>query len=235
MTENGPSPLDGCLQPLLESLDTLLAIQRHLNPVFLNQLKEKATVRAAPLQEGREALAALDVTDDLKSVLDTSFELAEKAIAAFGAIPDEPEGIFMAYRAIRYAPYAMEMLYPAVRESLKASRYFLEEDTQEARHERLLSASPREDTGVLHFNNEREEKGGCSIYVPEDYYPDRAYPVVVAHHGGSGHGRAFLWTWLKEARSREFILISPTARGDTWSIMQPDVDGQNIVATGWVG
>ena len=88
-----------------------------LESVFLNQLKEKATVRAAPLQEGREALAALDVTDDLKSVLDTSFELAEKAIAAFGAIPDEPEGIFMAYRAIRYAPYAMEMLYPAVRES----------------------------------------------------------------------------------------------------------------------
>ena len=136
----------------------------------------------------------------------------------------------MAYRAIRYAPYAMEMLYPAVRESLKASRYFLEEDTREARHERLQSASPREDTGVLHFNNEREEKGGCSIYVPEDYCPDRAYPVVVAHHGGSGHGRAFLWTWLKEARSREFILISPTARGDTWSIMQPDVDGENIEA-----
>ena len=54
--------------------------------------------------------------------------------------------------------------------------------------------------------------------------------MVVAHHGGSGHGRAFLWTWLKEARSREFILISPTARGDTWSIMQPDVDGENIEA-----
>ena len=78
MTENGPSPLDGCLQPLLESLDTLLAIQRHLNPVFLKQLKEKATVRAAPLEEGREALAALDVTDDLKSVLDTSFRTGRK-------------------------------------------------------------------------------------------------------------------------------------------------------------
>ncbi|MEC8174877.1 MAG: hypothetical protein VX090_16035, partial [Pseudomonadota bacterium] len=84
MTENSPSPLDGCLQPLLESLDTLLAIQRHLNPVFLNQLKEKATVRAAPLEEGRKALAELDVTDDLKTDLDTSFELAQKAIAAFG-------------------------------------------------------------------------------------------------------------------------------------------------------
>ena len=122
----------------------------------------------------RETLAALDITDDLKSGLDTSFELAEKAIAAFGEIPDEPEGIFMAYRAIRYAPYAMEMLYPAVRESVTANRYFLEEDTQEARLARLQSASPREDTGVLHFNNEREEKGGCSIYIPEDYNPDRA-------------------------------------------------------------
>ncbi len=93
---------------------------------------------------------------------------------------------------------------------------------------RIEAAPPRDDTGVLHFNNGREEKGGCSIYVPEYYDPDVSYPLVFALHGGSGHGRAFLWTWLREARTRGFILTSPTARIDTWSIMQPEVDGENI-------
>ena len=230
MLDYSAPELDACLQPLLESLETLLAIQRHLNPVFLNQLKEKATALAAPLRAGRDRLVELPLAQDLKSNIDSSFGLAEKAVAAFSEIPDEPDGLIMAYRALRYLPYAAEMLYPAVCDSVAVSRYFLEEATQDdlLRLERLQKAPVREDTGILHFSNEREKKGGCSIYIPEDYDPDRAYPIVTALHGGSGHGRAFLWTWLKEARSRELILISPTARGDTWALMQPEIDTQNI-------
>ncbi len=48
---------------------------------------------------------------------------------------------------------------------------------------------------------------------------------MVALHGGSGHGRDFLWTWLREARSRGFIVLSPTSRDRTWSIIEPeDID-----------
>ena len=230
MSDCSATDLDACLQPLLESLETLLVIQRHLNPDLLNQLKEKAIACAAPLMEGRGRLVDLPIAQELKSNLDASFGLAEKAVAAFSEIPDEPDGLIMAYRALRYAPYATEMLYPAVRDSLAVSRYFLEEVAKDdlSRLERLQNAPVRKDTGILHFSNEREKKGGCSIYIPEDYDPDRAYPIVTALHGGSGHGRAFLWTWLKEARSRELILISPTARGDTWALMQPKIDTQNI-------
>jgi phospholipase/carboxylesterase len=60
-------------------------------------------------------------------------------------------------------------------------------------------------------------------------------PLVVALHGGSGHGRDFLWSWLADARSRQMLLLSPTARERTWSIMGgPDVDAEplaHMVAT----
>ena len=57
---------------------------------------------------------------------------------------------------------------------------------------RILGKIPREDTGVLHLSNERDEKGGCLFDIPEYYNPEVAYPAVVALHGRSGHGRAFL-------------------------------------------
>jgi len=51
--------------------------------------------------------------------------------------------------------------------------------------------------------------------VPEYYTPDRAWPLVMALHGGSGNGRGFLWSWLRDARSHGAILVAPTATGGT--------------------
>ena len=47
------------------------------------------------------------------------------------------------------------------------------------------------------------------MYVPEYYDAARSWPLVVALHGGSGHGRDFLWTWLREARTRGVIVAAP--------------------------
>lgn len=50
-----------------------------------------------------------------------------------------------------------------------------------------------------------------------------------------GSGRDFLWAWLREARGRRFLLMAPTARGPTWSLMGPDFDGATLRAmTAWV-
>ena len=53
-------------------------------------------------------------------------------------------------------------------------------------------------------------------------------PLIVALHGGSGHGADFLWSWLREGRSRGCLVLSPSSRGDTWSLMGPDVDSDNL-------
>jgi phospholipase/carboxylesterase len=81
----------------------------------------------------------------------------------------------------------------------------------------------------MHTANATDERGGFSVFVPENYDPARACPTVVALHGGSGHGRLFLWTWVREARSRGVIVVAPTAVGDTWSLAEPDVDGKHLV------
>ena len=54
-----------------------------------------------------------------------------------------------------------------------------------------LAAPANEDTGIFHDQNEPGSRGGFSLYVPEYYTPDRAWPLVMALHGGSGNGRGF--------------------------------------------
>ncbi len=75
-------------------------------------------------------------------------------------------------------------------------------------------------------------RGGLSLYVPETWEASAPpAPLVVALHGGSGHGRDFLWAWLREARSRGVLLLSPTALDRTWSIMGgEDVDAPRLQA-----
>jgi phospholipase/carboxylesterase len=51
---------------------------------------------------------------------------------------------------------------------------------------------------------------------------------VVALHGGSGHGRGFLWSWLRDARSFGAIVVAPTATGPTWALMGEDTDTPNL-------
>jgi phospholipase/carboxylesterase len=84
------------------------------------------------------------------------------------------------------------------------------------------------ETGVIHVDNAFADRGGYSVYVPETYTPDRSWPLVMALHGGSGHGRGFLWSWLRDARSFGAIVIAPTAIGGTWALMGNDVDTPNL-------
>jgi phospholipase/carboxylesterase len=111
------------------------------------------------------------------------------------------------------------------------SRFFIEPARRDdaALQARIEAARPPQaDTGVYHFDNDTGSRGGFSVYVPEYLTRDTPVPVVFALHGGSGHGRIFLWSWLREARSRGVILVAPTASGDTWSLMQPEVDTAHL-------
>jgi phospholipase/carboxylesterase len=69
---------------------------------------------------------------------------------------------------------------------------------------------------------------GRWYYVPEWVDRSAPAPVVFALHGDAGHGHLFLWNWVREARSRGFIVVVPTVRGDTWSPMEPETDAENL-------
>ncbi|NKC10903.1 MAG: phospholipase [Gammaproteobacteria bacterium] len=234
---NDAAAVDQALQPLvaplLRALTALSQEQRYLHPLLLQKVVEQAQVQAQPLAVVRDALPPVAMPAALTAVvgaLDSALALTEKALAALRETPSDPEGIYVAYRALRYLPYAMEALYPLTAACAAVSAFFLEAGASEEQIARCRLAPTGAHRGVQHFNNERGTKGGYSVYVPEYLKAGGRHPVVCALHGGGGHGRGFLWTWLKEARTRGFILVSPTSRGPTWALTGPDIDSDNLEA-----
>jgi phospholipase/carboxylesterase len=223
---------------LLDTLDALGSVARHMHPTHLEAAIGRLGDRDDTLRAAYDAFAG-PTSPTLTSVADTTLRICEQLRDAIGS----PDGLRSAYRALRQVGRALEALYPLTSVLPSVSRFFLEPEMREdqARLDRLTVGGVRTDVrvGVMHAANETSERGGFSLYVPEDYDPTRAYKLVMALHGGSGHGRLFLWSWLREARSRGAILVAPTAIGDTWSLMQPELDSANLetvleqVAQGW--
>ena len=141
------------------------------------------------------------------------------------------------YRAVRRFARVQETLYPLAPAFDPVSRWFLDPAlrSNDDLVARLRVGALRDDgveVGVLHADNERESRGGFSLYVPEAWDGQASMPLVVALHGGSGHGRDFLWSWLREARGRNVLVLSPTAQDRTWSIMGgADVDADRLRET----
>ena len=133
------------------------------------------------------------------------------------------------FRALRHLPRAQEALYPLAAKFPPVSEFFL---APERRGDPDLLARlqqpPGDHGGIFHDANEPGSRGGFSVYVPEYYAADRDWPLVMALHGGSGNGRGFLWSWLREARGDGAIVVAPTATGPTWALMGDDADTPNL-------
>src|SRR5262249_32252122 len=127
------------------------------------------------------------------------------------------------------------MLYPLAVLFEPVNRWFLEparrDDDELASRLREGALRWNARVGVSHASNDRGTRGGFSLYVPEDFDGKTPMPLVVALHGGGGHGRDFLWSWLRDARARGVMVLAPTSRERTWSIMgREDVDAEPLRA-----
>ena len=220
---------------LLTAMEALQYMGRHLHPTKLHQLVDQVGGADAQMRQGLKVFQAAEWPEHLtrfKQTIETACASVEKAYEGLRAAPEDPQnGVFKAYRSMRYGTQAMEALYPVAAMLPPVSRFYLEPGLRddEALLKKLEAADTTRDTvGVLHANNDKKERGGFSIYIPEYYDETQSYPLVIGMHGGSGHGRDFLWTWIREARSRGAILVSPSSRGDTWALMGPDIDSENL-------
>jgi phospholipase/carboxylesterase len=162
----------------------------------------------------------------LRDPLRAASDAVLSAFEAMGAASD----LRAVFRALRTLPRAEEALYPLAAALEPVSRYFLEPSSREdaALLARLDAAAGGGETGVFHVDHDNGARSGFSVYVPEYYHADRAWPLVMALHGGSGNGRAFLWSWLASARTAGAILVAPTAVGQTWALMGDDIDSPNL-------
>ncbi len=220
--------------PLLHALEGLTFIARYLHPPQLEQVIAHVGKVDGAVQEGLTLFQAAPWPDDLASFKERLERTAVSTIRAYEelrAAQDSDNGIMAAYKALRHSTRALEALYPIAMHLPPVSRFFLEHAQRDDKDLLAsLAAEPGKSptVGVHHFGNDKQERGGFSLYVPENYDPAQTYPVIFALHGGSGHGRDFLWSWLKTARSRGALLISPTSVGGTWSLMGPDEDSANF-------
>lgn len=241
MTESVVDDIVAVLPPLLEALDALGSIARYLHPPDFAAVMRLAGVPDATL---RAEVARLEAWDDRFAHLGEPFCTASRhVVAAFDALRAVEAGageLIDVFRALRHLPRALEALYPLAAVLPPVSSFFLDPTRQDdADLAERLAAPGNPHAGIFHYANAEAERGGYSLYVPETYTPDRAWPLVMALHGGSGHGRLFLWSWLRAARSHGAILVAPTARGRTWALMGEDVDTPNLmrilddVRAGW--
>ncbi|MGA2056227.1 MAG: phospholipase [Bradyrhizobium sp.] len=218
------------LPPLLQSLESLGFIARHFHPPSFDRVMKAAGQPDEDLSTARPRLTNWPVEfSDIQRALETASDAALSAFSGLRAVHAGSGDMTLAFRALRQLPRAEEALYPLAAKFPPVSSFFLnpeccEDDDLLAR----LAAPANENTGIIHDHNEPKSRGGFSLYVPEYYTPDRAWPLVMALHGGSGNGRGFLWRWLRDARSLGAILVAPTALGATWALMGEDADTANL-------
>lgn len=238
MPDNTPrDEVSRLLPPVLAALEALEVVGRRLHPPALPALVEGVGGIAARVREALEAVRA-DTAPGPSAEPEAGLVSAAAHIGlAFDALAEaarDPKAFVQAYRAMRESTCALEALYPLAARLPEVSQFFIEPSLRrnDALARRLAQTNTAADdrVGILHFDNDREKRGGYSMYVPEYYDPAQAYPLIVALHGGSGHGADFLWSWLRDARSRGAILIAPTSRERTWSLQHPEIDGPRIEA-----
>ena len=240
MTDSPPSSPAGeavvddivaLLPPLLQSLEALEFIARHLHPPAFGAAMARVDAPDLALQTELPRLDRWpDDFADVRAPLQAAGEAALAGFAKLRAVQNEGGDIRDVFRALRYLPRAQEALYPLAARLPPVSQFFLTPDLRnDAAALARLAKPPAPGAGVRHFDNDPGSRGGYSLYVPEDYTAERAWPLVVALHGGSGNGRAFLWSWLRDARSHGAIVVSPTAVGPTWALMGDDADTPNLM------
>jgi phospholipase/carboxylesterase len=219
------------LRPVLQGLDALDSATRSFDP----RHPEALDALFAPALACGEELAAFEPVwpaelAPVGTIVDTA---RRNVLAACGEleIVGESGDLNHVFRALRYVPMANEALYPLAAGLGPVNRHFLPPALRadDAVQERVAGPPRRPDVGVFHVGAKPGARGGFSLYVPEFYTPDEPLPLVVAMHGGSGNGRDFLWTWLRDARGYGAILASPTAVGRTWALSTEDVDTPTLL------
>lgn len=226
--------------PVLQTLEAFDTVRRQLHPPVLPALRNALGPLRERFDEAFEAYRETPVPPGLEGFHQLFSEGASRAgrgLELFLERGAPEEAIPRLLRSLRAHCGAQEVLYALRRALPQLGAYFVESDCPRTPGE--LDPDPADPAGVglmaFHEDGSRAsaeapppDRGGYWLYVPEWYQSSRSWPAVVALHGGSGHGREYLWTWLREARSRGALVIAPTASERTWSLDDPDRDTRRL-------
>ena len=192
------------IPPLLSALDALAYVGRHLHPPALMELVPGIEQFRQPVADGLEAFRAVAWPEHLSQFAGHAERAGSEALKAFEGLENcvtQSNPVMGAYRAMSFNTRAVEALYPISAMLPPVSRFYLSDNYRgdEALQKKLAAADAgAENVGVMHAAHEATERGGFSLYVPEYYDDGEPMPLVIALHGGSGHGRSFLGSWVRQ-------------------------------------
>src|SRR5579872_3685669 len=166
------------LPPLLQSLEALAFVARHLNPPDFGRVMEAVGMPEDALQEARSRLGGWPAQfEGVRTSLEAASEAALVAFAGLRAVQHGNGDLRTVFRALRHAARAQEALYPLAERFPPVSSFFLDAAMRDDPDLAALLAKPAsEGTGIIHDHNEPGSRGGYSLYVPEYYTPERALP-----------------------------------------------------------
>jgi phospholipase/carboxylesterase len=198
----------------MERVAELLAPER--SAALAVEIEERC---AEPLARAREALGTAPAPAELASfdeIFAAAFAHTLECVTLFTGFPRaiSAERIPRILAALHHHAQAQERFY-VIRLLLPSFRDHWTADPPPA-HPAATDAAPATAHAPLLRVGAGGHHGGFSVYVPEQYDAARTWPVIVALHGGAGNGRDFLWTWVRDAKARGYIVVAPTAVGSTW-------------------
>jgi len=229
-------PFDPAYLALTGAIEGISRFQRQFFPPQISTLRQGLVpLRELLEQTGKDfqTIAVPTALSQPKTLIKDSLSLAFDALDTIlnASTTDFQQTITQVMRAFRKICRAQEKLYTLCLTSAHLNRFFLEPGCADCLEHFAPPQQRKSLVGLHHFgvDDDYYARGALSLYVPEFYDDSKKRPLVLALHGGAGHGRDFIWSWLREARSRGFILACPTSRDTTWSILTPGIDAQVLM------
>ncbi len=206
---------------MLSALNAFETAFRQFYPPFLPKVITALEPFESRFLSAWRDLSASEYPSSIKDFtiqLEKAAGFLEKAFLAFSKAGETDNPLTGFLSAFRYHSKAQASLYPLHQLARPVNRYFIEASLRSDIQKWEYKLTQNSDTGLITIKNSSEEGKDHYLYVPEYISPLENRPLVIALHGGYGSGEQFIWCWLREARSRGFILLAPGSQGKTWDL-----------------
>ena len=159
MSEAVVDDIVAVLPPLLQSLEALGFIARHLNPPDFGSVMEAAGLPDQALRAVRPRLAGWPGEfSDLQASLETASDATLAAFVGLRAVQRGDGDLMTVFRALRHGPRAQEALYPLTAKLPPVSDFFLDPALREDSDLTARLAAPAfENSGIIHDGNDARQ------------------------------------------------------------------------------
>ncbi len=216
---------------LLNFLNTFEAIQEDVRPGELRGLQARLVAATGDtFRRFNNEFASITPPED-RAEFHKQFLIAvaalERAMNLFMVDPG-PNWVEIFLRSRSSLVRGLYALYDMRAELPTIARHFAIEDANPIAADQPADGTNGPPVGFMHHEREGN-RGQYSLYVPENYTPSKQWPVIICLHGGYGQGYEYIWTWLRPARTKGYILLSPKSLVETWTMTVGSPDTRSVM------